>query len=147
MSAANLPSVVDYWCLRVLLYMTLFVCLSLSDISVCLVVGCCHRQCSIYVVVFTSHVCSAGRRRFTLAQSDSLLTRMRSVASDELTQMMQRRMSQENPIRASETELVQRLQRLVVLAVNRFIYQGTKWESLSCSIIHQKQIKTVEKPI
>ncbi|KAI7805145.1 lysosomal-trafficking regulator isoform X2 [Triplophysa rosa] len=65
----------------------------------------------------------AGRRRFSLAQSDSLLTRMRSVASDELTQMMQRRMSQENPIRASETELVQRLQRLVVLAVNRFIYQ------------------------
>uniref|UniRef100_A0A672PU99 Lysosomal trafficking regulator n=1 Tax=Sinocyclocheilus grahami TaxID=75366 RepID=A0A672PU99_SINGR len=65
----------------------------------------------------------AGRRRFTVAQSDSLLTRMRSVASDELNQMMQRRMSQENPIRASETELVQRLQRLVVLAVNRLIYQ------------------------
>uniref|UniRef100_A0AAY5EIP1 Lysosomal trafficking regulator n=1 Tax=Electrophorus electricus TaxID=8005 RepID=A0AAY5EIP1_ELEEL len=61
-------------------------------------------------------------RRFSLAQSDSLLTRMRSVASDELTQMMQRRMSQENPIRASETEFIQRLQRLVVLAVNRVIY-------------------------
>uniref|UniRef100_A0A672REL5 Lysosomal trafficking regulator n=1 Tax=Sinocyclocheilus grahami TaxID=75366 RepID=A0A672REL5_SINGR len=68
----------------------------------------------------------AGRRRFTVAQSDSLLTRMRSVASDELNQMMQRRMSQENPIRASETELVQRLQRLVVLAVNRLIYQDIK---------------------
>ncbi|XP_036404355.1 LOW QUALITY PROTEIN: lysosomal-trafficking regulator-like [Megalops cyprinoides] len=65
----------------------------------------------------------AGRRRLSLAQSDSLLSRMRSVASDELTQMMQRRMSQENPIRASETEFVQRLQRLVVLAVNRLIYQ------------------------
>ncbi|KAM4608027.1 lysosomal-trafficking regulator [Polymixia lowei] len=64
----------------------------------------------------------SGRRRFSLAQSDSLLTRMRSVASDELNQMMQRRMSQENPIRASETEFVQRLQRLVVLAVNRLIY-------------------------
>ncbi|XP_035387672.1 lysosomal-trafficking regulator isoform X3 [Electrophorus electricus] len=63
-----------------------------------------------------------GLRRFSLAQSDSLLTRMRSVASDELTQMMQRRMSQENPIRASETEFIQRLQRLVVLAVNRVIY-------------------------
>lgn len=50
--------------------------------------------------------------------------RMRSVASDELHQMMQRRMSQENPIRASETEFVQRLQRLVVLAVNRLIYYG-----------------------
>uniref|UniRef100_UPI003AAA8FA9 lysosomal-trafficking regulator n=1 Tax=Centroberyx gerrardi TaxID=166262 RepID=UPI003AAA8FA9 len=64
----------------------------------------------------------SGRRRFSLAQSDSLLTRMRSVASDELNQMMQRRMSQENPIRASETEFVQRLQRLVVLAVNRLMY-------------------------
>ncbi|XP_034753584.1 lysosomal-trafficking regulator isoform X3 [Etheostoma cragini] len=66
--------------------------------------------------------CDAGRRRFSLAQSDSLLMRMRSVASDELNQMMQRRMSQENPIRASETEFIQRLQRLVVLAVNRLIY-------------------------
>ncbi|XP_064870583.1 uncharacterized protein LOC135566964 [Oncorhynchus nerka] len=72
----------------------------------------------------TSYVflCDSGRRRFSLAQSDSLLTRMRSVASDELNQMMQRRMSQENPIRASETEFIQRLQRLVVLAVNRLIY-------------------------
>lgn len=67
-----------------------------------------------------------GRRRFSLAQTDSLLMRMRSVASDELNQMMQRRMSQENPIRASETEFVQRLQRLVVLAVNRLIYHGKK---------------------
>lgn len=67
-----------------------------------------------------------GRRRFSLAQTDSLLMRMRSVASDELNQMMQRRMSQENPIRASETEFVQRLQRLVVLAVNRLIYHGTQ---------------------
>uniref|UniRef100_A0A8C1ZU40 Lysosomal trafficking regulator n=1 Tax=Cyprinus carpio TaxID=7962 RepID=A0A8C1ZU40_CYPCA len=65
----------------------------------------------------------AGWRRSMVDPSDSLLTRMRSVASDELNQMMQRRMSQENPIRASETELVQRLQRLVVLAVNRLIYQ------------------------
>lgn len=62
--------------------------------------------------------------RFSLAQTDSLLMRMRSVASDELHQMMQRRMSQENPIRASETEFVQRLQKLVVLAVNRLIYHG-----------------------
>uniref|UniRef100_A0A671VLX3 Lysosomal trafficking regulator n=1 Tax=Sparus aurata TaxID=8175 RepID=A0A671VLX3_SPAAU len=69
----------------------------------------------------------AGRRRFSLAQTDSLLMRMRSVASDELNQMMQRRMSQENPIRASETEFVQRLQKLMVLAVNRLIYHGTKW--------------------
>lgn len=65
-----------------------------------------------------------GRRRFSLAQTDSLLMRMRSVASDELNQMMQRRMSQENPIRASETEFVQRLQKLVVFAVNRLIYHG-----------------------
>lgn len=75
--------------------------------------------------VLTTDLVLAGRRRFSLAQTDSLLMRMRSVASDELNQMMQRRMSQENPIRASETEFVQRLQRLVVLAVNRLIYHGT----------------------
>ncbi|XP_028844512.1 lysosomal-trafficking regulator isoform X1 [Denticeps clupeoides] len=72
----------------------------------------------------------AGQRRFSLVQSDSLLTRMRSVASDELTQMMQRRMSQENPIRASETEFIQRLQRLVVLAVNRLIYHDVSQDFL-----------------
>ncbi|XP_036430619.1 lysosomal-trafficking regulator isoform X8 [Colossoma macropomum] len=71
-----------------------------------------------------SYVASSdtGQRQLSLVQSDSLLMRMRSVASDELTQMMQRRMSQENPIRASETEFIQRLQRLVVLAVNRIMY-------------------------
>ncbi|OCT80078.1 hypothetical protein XELAEV_1802688913mg, partial [Xenopus laevis] len=61
--------------------------------------------------------------RLSIAQSDPLLMKMRSVASNELTVMMQRRMSQENPIRASESEFVQRLQRLTVLAVNRLIYQ------------------------
>ncbi|XP_074118563.1 lysosomal-trafficking regulator isoform X2 [Sminthopsis crassicaudata] len=62
-------------------------------------------------------------RKSSLIQSESLLMKMRSVASDELNMMMQRRMSQENPIRASEAELTQRLQRLTVLAVNRLIYQ------------------------
>uniref|UniRef100_A0A8C1ZRP0 Lysosomal trafficking regulator n=1 Tax=Cyprinus carpio TaxID=7962 RepID=A0A8C1ZRP0_CYPCA len=76
---------------------------------------------SSYVHVPTSPHHALQPKRKSIA--DSLLTRMRSVASDELNQMMQRRMSQENPIRASETELVQRLQRLVVLAVNRLIYQ------------------------
>lgn len=47
------------------------------------------------------------------------------LASDELSLMMQRRMSQENPTRASEAELMQRLQRLTVLAANRFMYQGS----------------------
>uniref|UniRef100_A0A8C1ZTT7 Lysosomal trafficking regulator n=1 Tax=Cyprinus carpio TaxID=7962 RepID=A0A8C1ZTT7_CYPCA len=79
---------------------------------------------SSYVHVPTSPHHALQPKRKSIA--DSLLTRMRSVASDELNQMMQRRMSQENPIRASETELVQRLQRLVVLAVNRLIYQGTE---------------------
>ncbi|XP_018118608.1 lysosomal-trafficking regulator isoform X3 [Xenopus laevis] len=65
----------------------------------------------------------AGAHRLSIAQSDPLLMKMRSVASNELTVMMQRRMSQENPIRASESEFVQRLQRLTVLAVNRLIYQ------------------------
>jgi hypothetical protein len=50
--------------------------------------------------------------------------KMRSVASDELHSMMQRRMSQEHPSQASEAELAQRLQRLTILAVNRIIYQG-----------------------
>ncbi|XP_053317240.1 lysosomal-trafficking regulator [Spea bombifrons] len=61
--------------------------------------------------------------RLSLAQSDPLLMTMRTVASNELTIMMQRRMSQENPIRASESEFIQRLQRLTLLAVNRLIYQ------------------------
>ncbi|KAF5922014.1 hypothetical protein HPG69_015464 [Diceros bicornis minor] len=65
----------------------------------------------------------AGPRKFPLAQTDSLLMKMRSVASDELPMMMQRRMSQENPVQATEAELAQRLQRLTILAVNRIIYQ------------------------
>uniref|UniRef100_A0A8C3LUX7 BEACH domain-containing protein n=1 Tax=Chrysolophus pictus TaxID=9089 RepID=A0A8C3LUX7_CHRPC len=64
----------------------------------------------------------AGSRKFSPAQSDALLMKMRSVASEEFNMMMQRRMSQENPIQATETEFVQRLQRLTVLAVNRLIY-------------------------
>ncbi|XP_049998401.1 lysosomal-trafficking regulator isoform X2 [Alexandromys fortis] len=65
----------------------------------------------------------AGPRKFPLAQTESLLMKMRSVASDELHTMMQRRMSQEHPSQASEAELAQRLQRLIILAVNRIIYQ------------------------
>ncbi|XP_043535949.1 lysosomal-trafficking regulator isoform X1 [Chiloscyllium plagiosum] len=65
----------------------------------------------------------AGPRRYSAAPSDILLMRMRSVASDELSLLMQRRMSHENSMRASETEFVQRLQRLTVLSVNRLIYQ------------------------
>ncbi|MEE6475211.1 hypothetical protein FKM82_010657 [Ascaphus truei] len=72
----------------------------------------------------------AGPRRFSLAQSDPLLMKMRSVASNELTVMVQRRMSQENPIRASESEFVQRLQRLSVLSVNRLIYQDVRHDCL-----------------
>lgn len=79
-----------------------------------------------------TNIVFVGRRRFSLAQTDSLLMRMRSVASDELHQMMQRRMSQENPIRANETEFVQRLQKLIVLAVNRLIYHGTALVFLPC---------------
>ncbi|XP_066881781.1 lysosomal-trafficking regulator [Kogia breviceps] len=73
--------------------------------------------------VFQKRKSIAGPRKFPLAQSDSLLMKMRSVASDELHMMMQRRMSQENPVQATETELAQRLQRLTILAVNRIIYQ------------------------
>ncbi|XP_075268499.1 lysosomal-trafficking regulator isoform X2 [Opisthocomus hoazin] len=72
----------------------------------------------------------AGSRKFSLAQSDALLMKMRSLASEEFNMMMQRRMSQENPIRATETEFVQRLQRLTVLAVNRLIYLASTEECL-----------------
>ncbi|XP_065586174.1 lysosomal-trafficking regulator [Cyrtonyx montezumae] len=70
----------------------------------------------------------AGSRKFSPAQSDALLMKMRSVASEEFTMMMQRRMSQENPTQATETEFVQRLQRLTVLAVNRLIYLASTEE-------------------
>uniref|UniRef100_A0A8C9ASJ2 Lysosomal-trafficking regulator n=1 Tax=Prolemur simus TaxID=1328070 RepID=A0A8C9ASJ2_PROSS len=73
--------------------------------------------------VFQKRKSIAGPRKFPLAQTESLLMKMRSVANDELHVMMQRRMSQENPSQVSETELTQRLQRLTVLAVNRIIYQ------------------------
>uniref|UniRef100_A0A4X2K228 Lysosomal-trafficking regulator n=1 Tax=Vombatus ursinus TaxID=29139 RepID=A0A4X2K228_VOMUR len=72
--------------------------------------------------IFQKRKSIAGPRK-SLLQSESLLMRMRSVASDELNMMMQRRMSQENPVQASEAELTQRLQRLTVLAVNRLVYQ------------------------
>ncbi|NXK24793.1 LYST regulator, partial [Arenaria interpres] len=72
----------------------------------------------------------AGSRKFSLAQSDALLMKMRSLASEEFNMMMQRRMSQENPIQATETEFVQRLQRLTVLAVNRLIYLASTEEWL-----------------
>ncbi|KAM6355196.1 lysosomal-trafficking regulator [Podargus strigoides] len=72
----------------------------------------------------------AGSRKFPLTQSDALLMKMRSLASEEFNMMMQRRMSQENPIQATETEFVQRLQRLTVLAVNRLIYLASAEECL-----------------
>ncbi|KAF1505065.1 Lysosomal-trafficking regulator, partial [Eudyptula minor novaehollandiae] len=72
----------------------------------------------------------AGSRKLSHAQSDALLMKMRSLASEEFNMMMQRRMSQENPIQATETEFVQRLQRLTVLAVNRLIYLASTEECL-----------------
>lgn len=60
--------------------------------------------------------------------------KMRSVASEEFHMMMQRRMSQENPIQATETEFVQRLQRLTVLAVNRLIYLGRIFSSFVLTV-------------
>ncbi|NWX51324.1 LYST regulator, partial [Steatornis caripensis] len=72
----------------------------------------------------------AGSRKFSLAQSDALLMKMRSLASEEFNMMMQRRMSQESPVQATETEFIQRLQRLTVLAVNRLIYLASTEECL-----------------
>ncbi|XP_048843336.1 lysosomal-trafficking regulator-like isoform X2 [Brienomyrus brachyistius] len=67
----------------------------------------------------------AARRRLSLAPLE-LLTRMRSVASEELSHMIKRRMGQESPVHASEAEFSQRLQRLLLLAVNLLIYQGVR---------------------
>ncbi|XP_074846230.1 lysosomal-trafficking regulator [Carettochelys insculpta] len=84
-----------------------------------------------YHAMFQKHKSSAGPRKLLLAQSDTLVMKMRLVASDELSMMMQQRMSQENPIRATETEFIQRLQRLTVLAVNRLIYQESTEDYLN----------------
>ncbi|XP_035755589.1 lysosomal-trafficking regulator isoform X3 [Egretta garzetta] len=83
-----------------------------------------------YRAMFQKRKGIAGSRKFSLAQSDALLMKMRSLASEEFNMMMQRRMSQENPIQATETEFVQRLQRLTVLAVNRLIYLASTEECL-----------------
>nr|XP_045006323.1 lysosomal-trafficking regulator isoform X2 [Jaculus jaculus] len=65
---------------------------------------------------------TAGPWKFPLVHTESLLMKMRSVASDELHTMMQRRVRQE-PGQATDVELAQRLQRLAVLAINRIVYQ------------------------
>ncbi|EPQ17130.1 Lysosomal-trafficking regulator [Myotis brandtii] len=83
----------------------------------------CFQAPSPQHAVFPKRKSIAGPWKCPLAHSDPFLMRMRSVASDELHVMIQRRMSQESPGQASEAELVQRLQRLIVLAVNRLIYQ------------------------
>ncbi|XP_048453045.1 lysosomal-trafficking regulator [Rhincodon typus] len=87
-----------------------------------------------------------GPRRFSAAASDILLMQMRSVASDELSLLMQRRMSHENSMRASETEFVQRLQRLTVLSVNRLIYQDPDLDFLdllsTSEYLHHDRIST-----
>ncbi|XP_059533375.1 lysosomal-trafficking regulator isoform X5 [Myotis daubentonii] len=83
----------------------------------------CFQAPSPQHAVFPKRKSIAGPWKCPLAHTDPFLMRMRSVASDELHVMIQRRMSQESPVQASEAELVQRLQRLIVLAVNRLIYQ------------------------
>ncbi|NWW86867.1 LYST regulator, partial [Rhynochetos jubatus] len=87
-------------------------------------------QSSPHHTMFQKRKGIAGSRKFALAQSDALLLKMRSLASEEFHMMMQRRMSQENPIQATEPEFVQRLQRLTVLAVNRLIYLASTEECL-----------------
>ncbi|XP_077145213.1 lysosomal-trafficking regulator [Ranitomeya variabilis] len=79
---------------------------------------------------YTKRKSATGAQRLPFAQSDPLLMTMRSFASSALTELMHRRMSQENPISASESEFVQRLQRLTVLGVNRLIYQDVAEEKV-----------------
>ncbi|XP_053476690.1 lysosomal-trafficking regulator isoform X6 [Ictalurus furcatus] len=106
-----------------------------------------HTSVSLQHTVHQKRKSIAGQQKFSLVQSDSLLMRMRSVANDELTQMMQRRMSQENPIRACETEFIQRLQRLVVLAVNRIIYYDNSKDFLDLLNFPESPDHTVSTPL
>ncbi|MCJ8730848.1 hypothetical protein PDJAM_G00189080 [Pangasius djambal] len=106
-----------------------------------------HASASLQHTVHQKRKSIAGQQKCSLVQSDSLLMRMRSVANDELTQMMQRRMSQENPIRASETEFIQRLQRLVVLAVNRIIYYDISKDFLDLLNFPESPDHTVSTPL
>ncbi|KAF7710729.1 hypothetical protein HF521_009601 [Silurus meridionalis] len=106
-----------------------------------------HASASLHHSVHQKRKSIAGHKKHSLVQSDSLLMRMRSVANDELTQMMQRRMSQENPIRASETEFIQRLQRLVVLAVNRIIYYDNSKDFLDLLNFPESPDHTVGTPL
>ncbi|XP_053155888.1 lysosomal-trafficking regulator isoform X2 [Hemicordylus capensis] len=73
--------------------------------------------------IFQKRKSITALRKCSLAQSDTLLMKMHAVASDELSLMIQRRMSQENSVCATEAELIQRFQRITVLATNRFMYQ------------------------
>lgn len=63
-------------------------------------------------------------RTFSIAQSETFLMRMHTIANEELDFMMLRRMSQDSSLCATEAELIQRLQRITVLTTNRFMYQG-----------------------
>ncbi|XP_042325199.1 lysosomal-trafficking regulator isoform X2 [Sceloporus undulatus] len=73
--------------------------------------------------IFQKRKSLSASRKFSLAQSDTLLMRMHTIASEELTLMMQQRMGQDNSFHATEAELMQRLQRITVLATNRLMYQ------------------------
>ncbi|XP_078504939.1 lysosomal-trafficking regulator isoform X2 [Lissotriton helveticus] len=81
-----------------------------------------HLPATHHHAIYQKRKSIAVAQRFSLAQPDALLMRMRSVANDELATMMHRKMSQEDRMRVTESEFVQRLQRLTVLAVNRLIY-------------------------
>ncbi|KAJ6664668.1 hypothetical protein lerEdw1_006241 [Lerista edwardsae] len=81
-----------------------------------------HVPVSHHQAIFQKRQSIAAPRKGS-SQSDTLQMRMWTVANDELSLMTQRRMSQKNPLRATEAELIQRFQRITVLATNRFMYQ------------------------
>ncbi|XP_070590091.1 lysosomal-trafficking regulator isoform X2 [Erythrolamprus reginae] len=65
----------------------------------------------------------AATRTFSIAQSETFLMRMHTIANEELEFMMLHRMNQDSSLCATEAELIQRLQRITVLTTNRFMYQ------------------------
>ncbi|KAK9411799.1 lysosomal-trafficking regulator [Crotalus adamanteus] len=78
---------------------------------------------SNHQAIFQKRKSIAAPRTFSIAQSETFLMLMHTIANEELDFMMLRRMSQDSSLCATEAELIQRLQRITVLTTNRFMYQ------------------------
>uniref|UniRef100_A0A0F7Z9T4 Lysosomal-trafficking regulator n=1 Tax=Crotalus adamanteus TaxID=8729 RepID=A0A0F7Z9T4_CROAD len=82
-----------------------------------------HLSVADHQAIFQKRKSIAAPRTFSIAQSETFLMLMHTIANEELDFMMLRRMSQDSSLCATEAELIQRLQRITVLTTNRFMYQ------------------------